>query len=154
MFRYLITCLPEDLSITHTSILFPHLRNRGNNESSRRSSCSVNQSTKERLIQRWLPSTFTNSRSWVNIRNQTGQSSTWSSSGNPTPVPSQLSDKVLHGLIHRRPYTGSFTILKWSLTRTDLKITLPRFIKKFYTNLSCSNLTPVPPEVSHGPISR
>ena len=33
-------------------------------------------------------------------------------------------------------------------------MTLPRFIQKFYTNLSCSNLTPVPPEVLHGLISR
>ena len=52
MSRHLVTCLPEEdlsnrqLSNTSQGIFFSHVRNRGNNELSKRSSCSVNQGTK------------------------------------------------------------------------------------------------------------
>ena len=140
--------------------------------------------------------------SWVNTWNQTGQLSTWSPWGNPTPVsfsiprwsftrthhqsnptpvPS-LSDEVLHRLIIRKPYTGSFSIsdevshgliirqpytgsfsgnFRWSFTQTHHQATLHRFLPpfqmKFYTDSSWSNSTPVPPisdEVLHRLIIR
>ena len=70
-----------------------------------------------------------------------------SSSGDPTQVPSfqdeflhgliirrpytgsfSISDEVLHGLIIRWPYTGSFSFPRWSFTRTHHQATLHRFI--------------------------
>ena len=83
-----------------------------------------------------------------------------SSSGNPTQVPS-FQDVVLHGLIIRQPYTGSF-FPRWSFTRSHHQATLHRFLlpskMKFYTDSSPDNPTPVPPqfkdEVLHELISQ
>ena len=49
-----------------------------------------------------------------------------SSSGNPTPVPS-IPDAVLHGLIIRKPYRGSL-FPRWSFTQNRHQETLHRFL--------------------------
>ena len=98
--------------------------------------------------------------SWVNIRNQTGQLSTWSSSGNPTPVPF-LSEEVLHGLINRQPYTGSFStsdvVLHELIIRQPYTGSFSIFRRSLTRTYHQSNPTPVPflsEEVLHGLISR
>ena len=64
---------------------------------------------------------------------------------------------IIYLIIMKQPYTGSFSISDVVLHRLIIKVTLHRFLffqKKSYTDLYQSNLTPVPPEVLHGLISR